>query len=282
VAGPVLAGEKEKIMYRMAKFRSFVLFVVAVSMILGPLFYSPHTLQAQTTDLAAGPASADSADDATFIWQAQSVESAKADATPARADDAKQLQFNHQLYLPGIETEPQVGAAHHNNWHTIMFEGFEGAFPAGCWSVRDNNGAYDGIHQWDDTSTGAFSGSWSAHPNDGAVYRNIMDTHMRCGPLNLQSVSGDPVTAARLTFVYWLDTEASFDLFRWEFSCNGTSNWTGGQARSGRPGSWLSVTTSLNSCIGSANVYIRFHFSSDNSVVDNGVWVDNITVQKFY
>lgn len=271
-------------MYRLAKFRSFVLFVVAVSMILGPMFYSPHTLQAQSTELAAGPTSSgvDAGDDAAFIWQAQSADPAKADSTASDADSAKPSQFDTQLFLPGIATEAQAGAAHHNGWHTIMFEGFEGVWPAGCWSVRDNNGSYDGIHQWDDTSTGAFSGSWSGHPNDGAIYRNIMDTHMRCGPLNLQSVSGDPVTAARLTFVYWLDTEAAFDFFEWEYSCNGTSNWTGGQSRSGRPGAWLGVNNSLSSCIGSANVYIRFIFRTDNSVIDNGVWVDNITVQKFY
>jgi hypothetical protein len=262
-------------------------FVVVITMLLATVFSPTHNLLAQTSEPAVGPtsSSADAVDDASFNWQTQSMDTAspKSDSTLSdSADDSKTQQFDHRLYLPGIQTEEQAAIAHHNGWHTILFEGFEAAFPAGCWTVRDNNGGFDGIHQWDDTNTGAFSGSWSAHPNDGAVYHNIMDTHMRCGPLDLRAVDGDPVTSARLLFVYWLDTEPAFDFFSWEYSCNGTTNWTGGQSRSGNPGAWLSVNNSLSSCIGSANVYIRFLFRSDQSIVDNGVWVDNIRVQKFY
>jgi len=273
-------------MNRREQIRHYWLSIVAILAMLGIVLFPTQHLVAQDAVVATGPSDAAGAtvDDASFMWQLQSTDAVEKDATssPAQDDADKSLLLDEQLYIPNVQTEPQAEVAHHNGWHTVMFEGFEGAFPAGCWSVRDNNGAYDGSHLWDDTATGAYVGSWSAHPNDGAIYRNIMDTHMRCGPLNLQNVSGDPVTAARLTFRYWLDTEASYDFFSWEYSCNGITNWTAGQKRSGFSGAWVGVTTSLNGCIGSANVYIRFHFSSDNSVTDNGVWVDQVRVEKFY
>jgi hypothetical protein len=270
-------------MYRNTEFRGTRLFMVVVLMLLGLVLSPAQNLYAQGAEPAVGPTDATAAED-DASWQSTDAATSKADAMgPLEADDVdKTQQFDSNVYLPGVQVAPQVGtAATDAFWHTMMFEGFEGIWPAGCWSVRDNNGVYDGSHLWDDTNTGHYSGSWSAHPNDGAIYRNIMDTHMRCGPINLQH-AGAGVTAARLRFVYWLDTEAAYDFFHWEYSCNGVTNWVGGQERSGRPGTWLSVNHSLNSCIGYTNVYIRFNFRSDDSVTDNGVWVDNIYVEKFY
>jgi hypothetical protein len=288
----VLQAKERNDMSRTARFFPGRLSRVVVWLIVFGLAFSPaQSLLAQDVvpDVvtATGPSasSAEMADDAAFLWQIESVGAvAEKASTVSNADDAdKAEQFGNSLYLPSTQNDSpsgdSAGIAHHNGWHTIMFEGFGGVFPAGCWTVRDTNGGYDGIHQWDDALAGGF---WYGHPNDGFIYRNIMDTYMRCGPLNLQNVAGDPVLGARLLFSYWLDTEAGYDFFSWEYSCNGVTNWSGGESRSGYAGVWRHVNTSLNNCIGSANVYIRFNFRSDNIITDNGVWVDNIYVQKFY
>jgi hypothetical protein len=209
-------------MERSMRIRRQWLWMVIVMMVLGLVLSPAPNLYAQGAEPAVGPTNATAAeDDASFLWQSAGVATSKEDGSaPLQANDADKVrQFNNSIYLPGLydeQTAAQAEAAAVDAvWHTVMFEGFEGTWPAGCWSARDNNGAYDGFHLWDDTNTGAFSGSWSAHPNDGAIYRNIMDTHMICGPLNLQNVGGSAVTAARLRFVYWLDTEANFDFLHW-------------------------------------------------------------------
>jgi len=43
---------------------------------------------------------------------------------------------------------------------TILYEGFEGAFPGSTWTVGDNN-PDNGLDYWDDTSYRSYAGSWS-------------------------------------------------------------------------------------------------------------------------
>jgi hypothetical protein len=191
------------------------------------------------------------------------------------ADPAKQQLDEPSLFLPDIWAGPgEAGTEDVNAWSTVIFEGFEGVWPTGCWVSVDANSTVGGTHRWDDTNTRDFSGFWSGHPNDGVPYTNLTDTYMRC---RFSLVGAD---AARFSFVYWLDSEASFDYFSWEYSCSGTANWFGGESRSGFPGGWRSVSRSLP-CAGFSAVYLRFNFRSDHSVVDNGVWVDNIRVERF-
>lgn len=218
-------------------------------------------------------------DDGSSVWSGDSAApSAKAGTTADDvADAAKQVQ-DHSLFLPNILTNSgtgEVGTEATHAWSTVRFEGFEGIWPAGCWISVDYNAGLNGTHLWDDTATRAFSGSWSGHPNDGVPYVNFNDTYMRCGPFSL--VGAD---AARFSFVYWLDSETAFDFFSWEYSCSGTANWNGGESRSGFPGGWRSVSRNLP-CAGFSGVYLRLWFRSDYSVTDNGVWVDNIRIERF-
>jgi hypothetical protein len=210
-------------------------------------------------------------DDAAAISQEEAVVATK-EAAAADAIDEKNDLRRYSLFLPGMQAGSETADAASTDV-LVMFEGFEGIWPAGCWSRRDANGTGE---LWDDTSTRRFSGFWSGHPDDGDPIANRTDTWMRCGPLNLTGAS-----TARLTFVYFLQAETTFDFFSWEVSCSGTTNWSRGESRSGSPGVWRSVNYSLTPCVGSSNVYIRFNFRSDSSVISNGVWVDNIRVDKF-
>lgn len=61
---------------------------------------------------------------------------------------------------------------------------------------------------WDDTSTKAKRGFWSAHPAKSTSYANQMHTYMKYGPFDLTGAID-----AKVNFDYWLDTEPFFDFF---------------------------------------------------------------------
>src|SRR5438874_11374190 len=94
---------------------------------------------------------------------------------------------------------------------TIFSDGFEGVFP-GSWIVGNNGGNLSA--QWGDNNAKAATGSWSAFAADNGsdsrtTYDNLLDTYMR-----RQNISLAGYSAATLSFKYWLNTEATYDVFR--------------------------------------------------------------------
>jgi hypothetical protein len=170
---------------------------------------------------------------------------------------------------------------------TVLTEGFEGSFPAGAWTVFDNNGSNGGQVYWDDTNYRSYAGSWSGGCADGGAnasapgsnYSNSMDSWMVYGPFSLSDA-----TAATLSFRYWLKSEASFDYFKFLVSTNGTNFY--GYQTSGNTGGWvsgsldLSAVPTLGSALGQSAVWIAFTFNSDSSNTDEGVYVDEVLLQK--
>lgn len=275
-------------MYRPSWRVHLVFVLVTLGLLVNPVL----NLDAQDAENGANsPESAygGAIDDAEFLWQNGDVPFVeKPDAQVQTPDDVKETkQFAYSLYLPGMRNDEQAGvAAVTATWREIHRQNFEGIFPTAGWSVSDYNGSTVGTRPhasanvvWDDTSTKAYSGNWAAHPNDWSSYTSLTDTWMRYGPFSLVGA-----TDARFTFFYWLDSEAYYDFFTWEYSCNGVTNWVG-QSRSGAIKRWAAANTSLLSCIGSSNVYIRFSFKSDYSNPSNpaptGVWVDAIRIMQY-
>jgi len=173
-------------------------------------------------------------------------------------------------------------------WRLIHGQTFESEFipDNSLWSLRDNNGPSVGVKVdpsatliWDDNSTRARTGFWSAHPNDWNGSANHTDTYMRYGPFSLVGARN-----ARVRFSYWLNTERNYDFFSWEYSCNNDGNWKSTMV-SGQPQVWRDVIWSLAECVGSANVMVRWNFRSDYSNpasnAPTGVWVDDIRIQKY-
>ena len=164
-------------------------------------------------------------------------------------------------------------------WQNIHVQGFEGpTFPTGSWITYDcSYTSTQGI--WNKTSSKAYSGTAAVHPRGGVTPHNYNTcTWMRYGPFSLAGGATD----ARMFFQYWLDTELGYDFFRWEYTCDGGvgGEWTG-QAVSGNVGMWENTIFSLKPCVGKHGVYVQFMFVSDQSVNYQGVWVDNVRIQKF-
>lgn len=163
-------------------------------------------------------------------------------------------------------------------WKVIEMEKFESSWPDSLWAIRDRNGPdVGGVVVWDDNSQRAHQGSWAAHPSDGGPYPNLVDTFMRYGPFSLVGALN-----ANVSFWYWLDTEAGYDEFGWQYSCNDGKTWTRTQV-SGSRTTWTNVIVSLKPCLGKAKVFVRWTFESDYSNPSSaplGVWVDTVKIQK--
>lgn len=159
-------------------------------------------------------------------------------------------------------------------WKNVHKQGFEGFFPTGTgWTVADHNGTVGGDYFWDDTP-GGYNSTWAAHPADSSTYQNNMNTWMMYGPFSLATASD-----AKLSFVYWLDTEEFYDYFTYGYACDGLNEWNEVTV-SGNSGGWKNASMSLASCVGSTEVRVRWRFVSDGTVTKPGVWVDSIKIKK--
>jgi hypothetical protein len=174
----------------------------------------------------------------------------------------------------------------------IMSETFEGAWPAPGWEVSDLSSVDGGEYLWDKRNchphTGS-SGGWSvgggaqgsALPCSGN-YPNNTRSWAVYGPFDLHNAM-----SASLTFHLWGRTEfhpqCNFDFLFVGSSTDATNfsqglqacgNLTTGTAGNG----YHRQTLNLNSRLGQRQVWIAFVLSSDSSVTDNGITIDDITL----
>jgi hypothetical protein len=183
------------------------------------------------------------------------------------------------LALVALLVPLNSGESKAGQWHGIAYQAFEGTFPPvpGKWITYDcSHTSTQGI--WAKTSVRGFNSANSAHPRAGVTpYNYNTCTWTRFGPFSLAGA-----TDARVVFKYWLDSEVGYDFFRWEYICNSGVGgvWTG-QAFSGNVGAWASANLSLKPCVGKTPVYVQFTFSSDQSVNYQGVFLDNVRIEKW-
>lgn len=269
-------------MYRNAWLRVVRFWLIALGLVLVP---STSSLAQSTTPTANSPVSEDSSS----LWnedsQAEPFMPKPESVETSPLEEDKQLeQLEPGLFIPYVQaamshTEDLHAAAIDATWQTIVFEGFEGIWPpmGGKWVAVDYNSTLCGgpiLKLWDDTNTKAFNGQWSAHPTDGPPYVNCTATYMQYGPFSLVGALD-----AKMSFRYFLDSEAQHDFFSWAYSCTGTGTWTR-LDKSGITSLWLPVDHSLKPCLGKSSVYVRFWFESDSSTTDQGVWVDDVKIQR--
>ena len=177
---------------------------------------------------------------------------------------------------------PTATATTTSGWVTIMSEGFEGDFPGNGWGLADESASDSGEFLWGQDDYKPHSGGHSAWPAaagaDGLdpqlwYYPHNMNTIMVYGPFDLRGA-----TAAELAFSYWSKTEAGYD----ELHFGAMSEWAGsdGGSISGDSEGWRDVSFDLERWVGHSNVLIGFRFTSDESVWDDGIFVDDIVLRK--
>lgn len=199
---------------------------------------------------------------------------------------AQAVSFSLDHPLPESSVAPQALRSI-DGWFTLMTQDFEGTFPATGWTVFDNDGSANGEYYWDDDDYKPHTGSWSAWCANGGAdgldpqtyyYPNDMQSWMVYGPVDLSAASD-----AELLFYYWNQSEADYDDFMWTASTNGTNFY--GYKVNGDSGGWqfvnfdLTSVPTLGDVTGSSSVWIAFIFNSDSSTVDDGAFVDDVTLQ---
>jgi len=155
---------------------------------------------------------------------------------------------------------------------TILSEGAESG--ATGWTLTKNTGSGWSI----ETSTDVHGGTKRFKTNVGfTTYLDGADWSVVSPAFSLAGR-----TSATLTFYNKYKTESGYDLWKVEISTNGGTSWTqlrsvSGQS-SGYPAWAPQVSLSLNSYAGQSSVKLRFRFTSDGSITDWGVALDDIVV----
>ncbi len=174
---------------------------------------------------------------------------------------------------------------------TVFSDGFEGPFP-GSWTPRRAENAPDTVwgrsthRRWGGSASAwcAAGGTQASLP--GANYLANMNTWIIYGPLSLADAS-----AARANFRYWLKSEEEWtygsntygDPFMWLVSVDGEH--FSGFKTSGDSGGWVErefdfATVSAVHVLGAPQVWFALIFQSDVSIEYEGVYVDDVVIEK--
>jgi hypothetical protein len=112
--------------------------------------------------------------------------------------------------------------------------------------------------------------SWTDSP--GGNYQNYANTSITSPVFDLTDYSG-----IKLDFWQTYATESGYDYCYVEYSTNGGSTWTSAATYNGTNMTWTEQEIAA-AARWPANARIRFHFTSDISLVYNGWHVDDITL----
>jgi PKD repeat protein len=126
------------------------------------------------------------------------------------------------------------------------------------WAITEEN-AHSPTHSWTDSPGGNYSNN-----------RNI----------SLTSPVFDLTDYEGVTLNYWqiCDTEAGWDYCNVEISTDGGGNWNAIASYDGNSSIWEEITLLLPALDNQSNARVRFRFSSDTSITDDGWHIDDIQV----
>jgi hypothetical protein len=135
--------------------------------------------------------------------------------------------------------------------------------------------------RWTRQASAPFAGSWrwKAGNASSGNYGNNGDARMTTPTLDLSGAA-----TASLSYAFKYHTETSFDFFEVRISTDGGSTWTNLVRVSGASANWSLWaplnTIDLHNYAGQTNVKIQFRLTTDPSVTDFGVGIDEIKVTK--
>jgi len=211
----------------------------------------------------------------TDIFHAQEIQENRIVSFPPERGEKKpeSVDLNTSLVLTG-------------GWQDIKNETFEGIWPSTGWTVVDlSNDGFD--RKWDDDTYRYHAGYYAAWPARGGTngldpsssnndYFNNMNTRMTYGPFDLVDA-----VKAEVSFWLWREIENNYDYLTLEVSRDGVNGpfqeigrWTGSAG-------WQQQSLSLDGYTGDSSVWIAWRFYSNNSIVFDGPWVDDILIRKY-
>ncbi len=126
---------------------------------------------------------------------------------------------------------------------------------------------------WGLSATNYHSSANSITESPAGDYTNMQNTSATSIDLNLTSYLG-----AELSFWGKYDLENSFDYMYLEISKNGGSSYIELTKFTGSSPNWTKYTYNIGGFVGSSNVKIRFRFYSDQNIVADGMYIDDIQI----
>ncbi|MFD0676951.1 MULTISPECIES: RCC1 domain-containing protein [unclassified Paenibacillus] len=122
------------------------------------------------------------------------------------------------------------------------------------------------------------SGNKAWGTNLSGVYAASQKSDLTSPVIDLSSASTDaPLT---LTWWQWAQTEQGYDGLRVSISKNGGNEWTQLLDESGGEERWVQKRFTLDPSYAVADFRMKFHFYSDSSVQQAGVFVDDIIIDQ--
>jgi hypothetical protein len=169
------------------------------------------------------------------------------------------------------------GAGLAAGWEPMRCQDFEGMFPYDWTLYGDPTWGEELLRSHGGNTSGYCVGSSIDPPGP---YPPNANSWMVYGPFSLVGA-----TDARLDFDRWLDTEVDCDSLYWLASSDG-QNFSG-YGTSGREQTWVSQyfdlkdVPGLGNLCGEPQVWIAFYFKSDACVEYEGVYIDDVLLQKY-
>ncbi|MBM3157957.1 MAG: hypothetical protein FJ004_11840, partial [Chloroflexi bacterium] len=165
------------------------------------------------------------------------------------------------------------------DWQVPFYDGFEGSFPGSAWTLYDNPtwGKMD-YRKYAGTYSVYCAAAGSAGVSPPGPYPHNMNAWMVAGPFDLSDA-----VDAYLSFAAWLKTESGYDWLYAGVSVNGGTYFYGNRYSGEQSGFYdidLKNVNVLGDVRGYRNVYIAFWFQSDSTVNNEGVYVDEVYLQK--
>jgi PKD repeat protein len=113
--------------------------------------------------------------------------------------------------------------------------------------------------------------SWTDSP--GGSYQNNRNVSLTSAAFDLSEYSG-----IQLNFWQICDTETGYDYCTVEVSNDGGATWTALASYDGPHTQWQEITLDAPQLDGAAEAQVRFHFTSDESVIDDGWHLDDVRI----
>ncbi|HMM10997.1 MAG TPA: M28 family peptidase [Bacteroidales bacterium] len=137
-------------------------------------------------------------------------------------------------------------------------------------TFEDGAGYWQFTQQWGLSTTQAYSPTHSISESPVGNYTNNTTSYAYLRPIDLSQ----GYTSAELSFWTRYDLETNYDYVYLEASTNGTA-WTQLAQFNGAQNTWQKRTYSLNQYLSQSWLQLRFKFTSDASVVKDGIYIDD-------
>lgn len=140
-------------------------------------------------------------------------------------------------------------------------------------NFENGAGYWQFTHQWGLSTVQAYSPTHSISESPTGNYANNTTSYAYLRPIDLSL----GYNTAELSFWTRYDLETNYDYVYLEASTNGTT-WTQLAQFNGVQNSWQQRSFTINQFLGQPWVQFRFKFTSDGSVVKDGIYIDDFQI----